>query len=102
MSSKGVPELFRYYQKREIATQEVAQYYVLELQKYANGEFGHQVHFVYDANGEIARRKGDSKYHAILSEAALSGIPENAAILVASNCFPLANWCYEPVVTANA
>ena len=94
--------LFKYYAKREPETQEVFQYYVLELQKYANGEFGHQVHFAYDANHDLARRKGDSKYYHILSEAAQSGIPEHAAILVASNCFPLNNWCYEAVVTADA
>lgn len=102
MSSKGDPELFKYYQKSAPEAQAVYQYYVVELQKYDNGEFGHIVHFAYDANQDIARRKGDSKYYETLAAAALSGIPEHAAVLVASNCFPLNNWCYEPVVTANA
>ena len=72
----------------------MAQYYVLEIQQYANGEFGHLVHYAYDADANKARLKGESKYHAVISAAALSELPSHAAILIASNGFPIEYKCY--------
>ena len=94
LSSKGNPVGFQYYNKREPDSQSVEQYYVVELQKYMNGEFGHLVHIAYDADGKKARRKGDSKFYEILSAAAVSEIAEHAAVLIASDATPLDTKCY--------
>lgn len=60
----------------------MTQYYILEIQKYANGEFGHIVHFAYDENETKARQKGESKYYEILSACAISELPMHSAILI--------------------
>lgn len=39
------------------------QFYIFEVQQYINGEFGHIVHFAYDANPTKARLKAEAKYH---------------------------------------
>ena len=51
------------------------QYYILEIQRYLNGEFGHIVHFAYDANATKARLKAEAKYHEVLAAAAVSELP---------------------------
>lgn len=50
------------------------QYYVMEVQKYQNGEYGDQKHFVYDEDATKARLKGESKYYEVLSAAAVSTV----------------------------
>ena len=70
------------------------QYYIMELQKYANGEYGNLVHFAYDADPDKARLKGESKYHEILAAAAVSELPEHAAILMSSKGEPIEHKCY--------
>ncbi len=66
------------------------QYYVLEIQQYANGEFGHIVHFAYDINATQASLKGESKYHEVLAAAAVSDLPIHGAILInAEDCSPV-------------
>lgn len=73
----------------------MAQYYVLEIQQYANGEYGHIVHFAYDADVNTARLKGESKYHEILAAAAVSNLPSHAATLISSEGFPIMHQCYK-------
>ena len=73
----------------------MAQYYVLEIQQYANGEYGHLVHFAYDVDANAARLKGESKYYEILSAAAVSTLPSHAAILISSEGFPIMHQCYK-------
>ena len=70
------------------------QYYVVELQKYANGEYGHIVHFAYDQDQDKARLKGESKYHEVLAAAAISELPEHGAILLSSKGEPVMHQCY--------
>ena len=72
----------------------MAQFYVLEIQQYANGEYGHIVHFAYDIDPNKARLKGESKYHGVLEAAAISELPSHAAILVGADGFPLMHQCY--------
>lgn len=48
------------------------QHYVIELQQYQDGSYGHIVHPVYDENEEIARLKGESKYYEVMAAAAVS------------------------------
>ena len=76
------------------------QYYVEEIQQYTNGEYGHIVHFAYDADPDKARLKAESKYHEVLAAAAVSELPSHAAIMFSTDGFPILNQCYKHVVTA--
>ena len=71
------------------------QYYVVEIQQYQNGEFGHLVHYAYDEDKDKARLKGESKYHEVLAAAAISNLPSHAAIMFNTDGFPLMNQCYK-------
>ena len=70
------------------------QYYVFEIQKYANGEYGHLVHWASDANADRARCKAEAKYHEVLAAAAVSELPGHAAVLIASDGTELMRQCY--------
>lgn len=70
------------------------QYYVIELQQYHDGSYGHLVHPVWDAEDRQARLKGESKYFEVLAAAALSGLPRHGAILITSAGEPIYNRCY--------
>jgi len=70
------------------------QYYVLEIQKHENGEFGHIVHWAYDASADRARMKAEAKYHEVLAAAAVSELPGHAASLIASDGACLMHQCY--------
>jgi hypothetical protein len=72
----------------------MTQFYVVEVQQYANGEFGHIVHFAYDENPDTARLKAESKYHEVLSAAAVSDLPTHSAIMFSTDGFPVMNQCY--------
>lgn len=81
--------------------EEMHQFYVMELQRYQNGEYGNIVHYAYDKNQETARLKGESKYYEVLAAAAISDLPEHGAILMTSGCDPLLHKCYyHPIQTA--
>lgn len=70
------------------------QYYILEIQQYANGEYGHIVHFAYDADTQKARFKAEAKYYEVLAAAAISELPQHSAILITSEGNPLMHQCY--------
>lgn len=70
------------------------QFYVFEIQTYADGTYGHIVHPVYDTDETAARLKAESKYYEVLAAAAISELPEHGAILVRSNCMPMMNKVY--------
>ena len=76
------------------------QYYVFEIQKYANGEYGHIVHWAADENADRARLKAEAKYHEVLAAAAVSELPQHAAVLLASDGAELMRQCYVHAVTA--
>lgn len=71
------------------------QYYIVEIQQYKSGEFGHLVHYAYDEDQNKARLKGESKYYEVLSAAAVSDLPSHAAIMFSTEGFPLMNQCYK-------
>jgi len=73
----------------------MTQFYIVEIQQYANGEFGHIVHYVYDESPDKARLKGESKYHEVLAAAAISEIPSHAAIMFSTDGFPVMHQCYK-------
>lgn len=70
------------------------QYYVIEIQKHANGEYGHLVHFAYDASADKARMKAEAKYHEVLAAAAVSDLPSHSASLLAVDGTCLMHQCY--------
>lgn len=78
----------------------MTQYYIVEVQQYKNGEFGHLVHYAWDENADKARLKAESKYYEVLSAAAVSDLPSHAAILFSTEGFPLMNQCYKHTVAA--
>lgn len=73
----------------------MTQFYVVEIQQYDNGEFGHIVHYVFDESAEKARLKGEAKYHEVLAAAAVSELPAHAAIMFSTEGFPIMHQCYK-------
>ena len=78
----------------------MTQFYIVEIQQYANGEYGHLVHFAYDEDADKARLKAESKYHEVLAAAAVSETKSHAAILFSTDGFPIMNQCYKHEVSA--
>lgn len=76
------------------------QYYIIEIQQYANGEYGHIVHFAHDDDLTKARLKAESKYHEILAAAAISELPSHAATLLTADGRAIMNQCYRHTIPA--
>jgi len=72
----------------------MTQYYIIELQKYADGSFGDIKHIAYDEDPTKARLKGESKFYEILSAAAISELPVHAAIMFTSDGVPVIHQKY--------
>ena len=72
----------------------MTQFYIFEIQQYDNGEFGHIVHFAFDANPTKARLKAEAKYHEVLAAAAVSELPQHSATLLTSDGRAIMNQCY--------
>jgi hypothetical protein len=77
----------------------MTQFYIVEIQQYANGEYGHLVHFAYDEDADKARLKAESKYHEVLAAAAVSETKSHAAILFSTDGFPVMHQCYKHEVS---
>ena len=73
----------------------MTQYYIIEIQQNKEGEYGHIVHYVFDENPEQARLKAESKYHEILSSAAISETMKHSAIIISDEAFPVMFQCYK-------
>lgn len=76
----------------------MTQFYIVEVQQYQNGEYGHIVHYAYDQDADVARLKAESKYHEVLAAAAVSNTLSHAAILFSTEGFPIMNQCYKHTV----
>lgn len=74
------------------------QYYIIEIQQYANGEYGHIVHFAFDADASKARLKAESKYHEVLAAAAISELQSHAATLLTADGRAIMNQCYKHTI----
>lgn len=74
------------------------QNYVVEIKQNANGEFEHQVFWLWDEDSTKAMRKAQAKYHTILADACLSDTAKHSAILFTSEGFPVMHQCYEHVI----
>ncbi len=73
----------------------MTQFYIVEIQQYVNGEFGHIVHYAFDEDADKAQLKAESKYHEVLAAAAISNTSSHAAILFSTEGFPLMHQCYK-------
>lgn len=76
------------------------QFYIIEIQQYTDGNYGHIVHFAYDADATKARLKAESKYHEVLASAAVSELPQHSATLLTSDGRAIMNQCYKHAVPA--
>ena len=74
------------------------QFYIIEIQKNANGEYGHIVHWAYDADATKARLKAEAKYHEVLAAAAVSEMAQHSATLIAADGRCIMSQCYTHVV----
>lgn len=72
----------------------MTQYYIIELQKYADGSYGDIKHIAWDEDPTKARLKAESKFHEILAAAAISELPVHAAIMFTSDGVPVMNQKY--------
>lgn len=70
------------------------QYYIIEIQQNAAGEYSHLVHWAYDENATTARLKAESKYHEVLAVAAVSELKSHSATLIAANGKAIMYQCY--------
>lgn len=73
----------------------VYQFYIMEIQQYADGSYGDIKHFAYDEDADKARLKAESKYYEVLAAAAVSNLRSHAAILFSSDGTPIMNKCYK-------
>ena len=76
----------------------VYQFYVMEIQQYADGSYGDIKHFAWDEDIDKAQLKAESKYHEVLAAATVSNTMSHAAILFSSEGFPLMHQCYKHIV----
>ena len=74
------------------------QYYIIEIQQYVSGEYGHIVHFAYDEDAAKARLKAESKYHEVLAAAAISELQSHAATLLTADGRVVMNQCYKHTI----
>jgi len=75
------------------------QYYIIEIQQYANGDYGHIVHYAFDTDASKARLKAESKYHEVLAAAAVSELQSHSATLLTADGRSIMNQCYKyPIV----
>ena len=79
----------------------MTQYYIIELQKYQNGEYGNLTHFAYDEDPTKARLKAESKYHEVLAAAAVSELPQHSATLLTSDGRAIMNQVYRHEVATS-
>lgn len=68
-------------------------YLVMEIQTFENGSMSTPT-YAYDT-----RLSAESKYHAILSAAAVSALPDHAAVMMTSDGRLIANQAYHHEIT---
>lgn len=72
----------------------MTQYYIFEIQQYADDSYGDIRHIAYDEDATMARLKAESKYHEVLAAAAISQLPSHSATLLTSDGRAIMNQCY--------
>ncbi len=69
-------------------------YYIIEIQKYPAGDFGHIVHYA------DTRAKAEGKYYEVLSAAAVSELPQHSACLINDEGKQIMSKCYKRDIPA--
>ena len=64
-------------------------FYIVEIQKQADGTFAHLVQTA------ETRNEAESRYHGVLSFAAVSELPQHSAIVFSDEGFPVLHQCYK-------
>lgn len=81
-------------------------FYVTEIRQLPNGEYEHETHYTYDEDLHTAQLKGESKYHDVMSKAAISvangATVKHSAILFNTNAFPMLHGSYEAATVPEA
>ena len=80
----------------------MTQFYIIEIQQNAQGEYAHNVHYAFDQDPVRARLKAESKYHEILSAAAISETIKHSAVLISDESYPVLNQCYKHDLSASS
>lgn len=78
------------------------QFYTVEITKTHDGELAHDVKWHWDEDATKAQQKAESKFHEIMSRAAVSEYALHSAILFSEEGFPIMNQCYKHVYVAPA
>ena len=73
----------------------MTQFYIIEIKEVTSGNFEHEVYYAWDEDPKMAQLKAESKYHEILSAAAVSENYHHSAVIIDSRCFPKLNYSYE-------
>ena len=71
------------------------QFYTVEITKTQAGELAHDIKWHYDEDATKAQRKAESKFHEIMSRAAVSDYAMHSAILFSEEGFLIMNQCYK-------
>lgn len=79
----------------------MTQFYIVEIQQNANGEYAHLVQWAWDEDPDKAQLKAESKYYQVLSAAAVSNLQSHAVILFSAEGFPMMHKCYKHEVTGD-
>lgn len=67
----------------------VTQYYIIEIKQLINEEYEHQVYYAWDQDPKLALLKAESKYHEILSAAAVSTHLTHSCEILSTECVPV-------------
>lgn len=72
----------------------MTQYYIMEIKQLSTGDYEYLMHSAWDEDPDKARLKAESKYHEILSSAAISETKKHSAIILSDESFPIMNECF--------
>lgn len=70
------------------------QFYIIEIKKFPNGEYEHNVEWAFDADQDLAQRKAESKAYDKLKAAALSNTVTHSVAVLSDEGFTVLNKVY--------
>ena len=73
-------------------------YYIFIVRQLSNGDYEHDVQWVWDTDPETARLKGEAKWHENCAEAALSSFVQHSVTLLTSDGRSIAQKSYTHAV----
>lgn len=75
------------------------QFYILEIKKFSNGEYEHNVDWAFDEDQDLAQRKAESKAYDMLKAAALSETTTHSVTVMSDEGFSVLNKSYHNIKT---